>query len=103
MQSVLAACAHHRRNKDALAVANEHRKTDAAVRIASAVAASTAQRQGQQVYCRAYDHWCREYVVSFVRRHNARMGGLAAAQAKLAEYREEDRVAQEKRVQGDER
>jgi hypothetical protein len=99
-RSVLASCAHHRRNKDAHAVVDEYRRTDAAALINSAAAASSAQRQAHQMYRQAYDHWCTEYVLSFILRQTGRIQGLTAAQARLAQYKEEERVAQEKRVQG---
>jgi hypothetical protein len=94
-------CSECTRRRDAFATALGHIRSDAVYRIATALTTACCQRRAQLVYRSAYDEWCRSYVCVFIGRQMMRIVGAEAAQLRLADFREEDRIAKELRMAGD--
>jgi hypothetical protein len=101
LQFIVFMSFEHARRSVAFEAAHSLLRTDAAALLAAAVAAARAQQRAQLTYIAAFDEWCRQYVFAFVRRQALRIEGALAAQRRRAEFREEDRIAREKRVSGD--
>ncbi len=100
LQFIIFMCFEHGRRRGAVETAHSLLRTDAAALLAAAVLTACAQRRAQLAYITAFDEWCRQYVFAFVRRQAMRIEGALSAQRRLAEFREEDRIAKEKRVAG---
>jgi signal transduction histidine kinase len=97
---ILLQCSNLPLRQHAFAVALVHLRNDAAALITRAASSASAQRSAQCQYRLVLADWCRLSIFLFVRRQMMRIAGQEAAQLRRAEFREEDRLAQEQRVAG---